>query len=166
MNRYLLNHFTTLELGVIIIGGFVVLALAGLFLVRRFFPSLIEGAENDVAGVILGVLAAIYGIVLAFVIVSLFEDFRKAGSDVRTEATALWYASQPRCFRERHLRPRSSAFSLSVLSWFHSWMTTSRADLRPLPAKIPWSFRENTELSSCSQRVSMLFLTLFTASRL
>jgi hypothetical protein len=47
--------------------------------VRRVLPGLAETGENDVAGVFLGVLAAIYGIVLAFVIVTLFEDFRKAG---------------------------------------------------------------------------------------
>lgn len=89
MNRDLLNTFTTWQLGLIIVGGFVLLGLAGLAVVRRLLPNLQEAAENEVAGVILGVLAAIYGIVLAFVIVSLFEDFRKAGSDVRTEATAL-----------------------------------------------------------------------------
>lgn len=87
MNRYLLNTFTTFELGLLIVGGFVVLGLAGVVLVRRWFAN--ANSENDVAGVILGVLAAIYGIVLAFVIVSLFEDFRKAGADVRLEATAL-----------------------------------------------------------------------------
>ena len=38
---------------------------------------------------ILGVLAAVYGIVLAFVIVALYEEYRQAGNDVRTEATAL-----------------------------------------------------------------------------
>lgn len=90
MNRYLLNTFTTLELGVIVVGGFVLLAVAGLLVTRRLAPSLREsGGENEIAGVILGVLAAIYGIVLAFVIVSLFEDFKKTQGDVRTEASAL-----------------------------------------------------------------------------
>jgi amino acid transporter len=87
VNRDLLNTFTTWELGLIVVGGFVLLAVAGLLVVRR--AGLQEAGENDVAGVILGVLAAIYGIVLAFVIVSMYEDFRKTGGDVRTEATAL-----------------------------------------------------------------------------
>ena len=89
MNRYLLNTFTTLELGLIIVGGFIVVAVAGLLITRRLAPSLQETGENEIAGVILGVLAAIYGIVLAFVIVSLFEDFKKTEGDVRTEASAL-----------------------------------------------------------------------------
>ena len=89
MNRYLLNTFTTLELGLIIVGGFVLLAVVGLLITRRLIPSLQVSGENEIAGVILGVLAAIYGIVLAFVIVSLFEDFKKTQGDVRTEASAL-----------------------------------------------------------------------------
>lgn len=89
MNRYLLNTFTTLELGLIIVGGFVLLAVIGLLITRKLLPSLQEAGQNDIAGVILGVLAAIYGIVLAFVIVSLFEDFKKTQGDVRTEASAI-----------------------------------------------------------------------------
>jgi len=89
VNRYLLNTFTTLELGLIIVGGFVILAVVGLLVTRRLAPSLREASENEIAGVILGVLAAIYGIVLAFVIVSLFEDFKKTQGDVRTEASAI-----------------------------------------------------------------------------
>lgn len=87
LNRYLLNTLTTWELGLLIVGGFMLLATVGLMVVRR--AGLQELGENDVAGVILGVLAAIYGIVLAFVIVSMYEDFRKAGGDVRLEATAI-----------------------------------------------------------------------------
>lgn len=83
MNRSLLNTFATWELGFIIVGGFALLAVASLLVVRRWVPSLQEAGENEVAGVILGVIAAIYGIVLAFVIVSLFED-----STTRTPATS------------------------------------------------------------------------------
>lgn len=89
MNRWLLNTFTTWELGLIIVGGFVLLAVVGLYGFKRLLPRIAEEEINDVAGVILGVLAAIYGIVLAFVIVSLYDDFHKTAGDVRTEASAL-----------------------------------------------------------------------------
>jgi len=89
VNRWLLNTFSTWELGVIVIGGFVVLALAGLVVFQRLVPEIRKGESNDVAGVMLGVLAAIYGIVLAFVIVSLYEDYKKTSGDIRTEASAL-----------------------------------------------------------------------------
>lgn len=89
MNRWLLNNLATWELGLLIVGGFVLIALVGLKLTWRWAPKLRQGESNDVAGVILGVLAAVYGIVLAFVIVALYADYQKAGDDVRTEATAL-----------------------------------------------------------------------------
>lgn len=89
MNRWLLNTFTTWELGLVVIGGFVVIAVVGLLVFQRLVPEIRKGESNDVAGVILGVLAAIYGIVLAFVIVSLYEDYKKTSGDIRTEASAL-----------------------------------------------------------------------------
>jgi len=89
VNRWLLNHLATWELGLLIVGGFVLVALIGITLTWRWLPALRDGESNDVAGVILGVLAAVYGIVLAFVIVALYEEYRQASTDVRTEATAL-----------------------------------------------------------------------------
>jgi hypothetical protein len=89
VNRWLLNTFTTWELAIIVVGGFVLFAIVGLFVTEKIAPGLRRGDINDVAGVILGVLAAIYGIVLALVIVSLFDDFHKAKSDIRTEASAV-----------------------------------------------------------------------------
>ena len=89
MNRWLLNNLATWELGLLIVGAFVLVALVGLWLTWRWLPTLGDGESNDVAGVILGVLAAVYGIVLAFVIVALYEEYRTANNDVRTEATAL-----------------------------------------------------------------------------
>ena len=89
MNRWLLNTFTTWELGFIVVGGFILFAIVGLVVVERLAPSLRKGEVNDVTGVILGVLAAIYGIVLAFVIVSLYDDFRQTKGDIRTEASAV-----------------------------------------------------------------------------
>lgn len=82
MNRWLLNNLATWELGVLIVGGFLLVALVGMKVTWRWLPTLREGESNDVAGVILGVLAAVYGIVLAFVIVALYEEYRQAGSDV------------------------------------------------------------------------------------
>lgn len=89
MNRWLLNTFTTWELGIIVVGGFILFALVGLFVFEQIAPGMRKGEVNDVTGVILGVLAAIYGIVLAFVIVSLYDDFRQTKGDIRTEASAV-----------------------------------------------------------------------------
>jgi hypothetical protein len=86
LNRWLLNTFTTWELGLIIIGGAVVIAVTAVYIFRRFAR---DPETNEITGIVLGVLAAIYGIVLAFVIVSLYDDFRKTKGDIRTEASAI-----------------------------------------------------------------------------
>ncbi|HEX2016057.1 MAG TPA: DUF4239 domain-containing protein [Solirubrobacteraceae bacterium] len=89
MSRDLLNAFPTWGLGLIIVGVFVALGLGGLLMVRRHLLHKGRLGSNDVAGVVLGVMAAIYGVVLAFAVVALYEEFRATVSDVRKEATAL-----------------------------------------------------------------------------
>jgi hypothetical protein len=89
MNRWLLNTFSTWQLGLIVVGGLVLLALVGMLAVRRIAPHWQDGPYNDVAGVVLGLVAAVYGIVLAFVIVALYEDYKDAEGVVHGEATAL-----------------------------------------------------------------------------
>src|SRR4051794_32518298 len=59
----------------------------GLIVVRRRWPDFIAGEHNDVAGVLLGIVGAIYGILLAFVVVALYTSFTDAGNNVRDEAS-------------------------------------------------------------------------------
>lgn len=127
MNRWLLNTFSTWEIGVIIIGAFVVLAIVGLKIFQRYLPNLREGESNDVAGVILGVLAAIYGIVLAFVIVSLYDDFGKTNSDIRGEASAL-----STVYRDtRGLDPRvAAAVKTEIGGYIHTVQNDEWKELR------------------------------------
>lgn len=87
MNRWLLNTFPTWQLALLIVGGIVVLAVAGLAVVRQSLPHLASGEANDVVAIAVGLLAAVYGIVLAFVIVAMYDDFKAAEAVVGTEAT-------------------------------------------------------------------------------
>lgn len=89
MTRWLLNTFPTWALLLLVPALLVALAVAGQLLVRRRWPHVAEGEHNDVAGVMLGVLGGVYGIVLAFVIVALYEDFQAAKETVHEEATHL-----------------------------------------------------------------------------
>jgi len=88
-DRWLLNHLNTFELGLLIVGGGIFFAVIGLLLVRRFVPPEVQIDNNEVGGVLLGLLGAFYGIVLGFAIVVLFEDFRSADESVKDETTAL-----------------------------------------------------------------------------
>ncbi|MET9322981.1 DUF4239 domain-containing protein [Streptomyces sp. NPDC003038] len=89
MSLWLLNHFSTLTLTVVTVGGIVVLAVAGSVLARRRYPSLADGEHNDMVGVTLGMFGAIYGIILAFVIVTLWTQLESTQTVVATEATDI-----------------------------------------------------------------------------
>ncbi|MFJ3877879.1 hypothetical protein ACIPW5_10510 [Streptomyces sp. NPDC090077] len=88
MALWLLNHFSTFTLAVVAVGGTVVLAVTGSVLLRRRHPSLARGEHNDMVGVTLGMFGAIYGIILAFVIVTLWTQLEETQSIVASEATS------------------------------------------------------------------------------
>jgi ABC-type multidrug transport system fused ATPase/permease subunit len=89
MTRWLLNTFPTWALALIIIGTFVALASAGLWLVPRLLPDVVGGEVNEIAGVMAGVIAAVYGVFLAFAVVVLYEEFHESRENVQAEAGAL-----------------------------------------------------------------------------
>ncbi|MDQ3739310.1 MAG: DUF4239 domain-containing protein [Actinomycetota bacterium] len=83
--RWLLNTFPSWVLAILMVGGSVLLALAGLRAIRRVD----RGAADDFAGVMAGVIAAVYGVFLAFAIVALYEEFHEAEMSVQAESAAL-----------------------------------------------------------------------------
>lgn len=89
MEIWLLNHLSTLFLTLIMVGGIVVLAMVGSLLMYRWHPALAEGEHNDMISTGLGMFAAIYGIILAFVIVTLWTEADEAETVVANESTYL-----------------------------------------------------------------------------
>ncbi|MFF9011585.1 hypothetical protein ACF09C_01225 [Streptomyces sp. NPDC014870] len=89
MTLWMLNHLSTLTLGVMIVGGTVLVSLVGSVLLRRMHPRLAEGEHNDMVGVVLGMFGAIYGIILAFVIVTLWTQMENTQNVVAAEATGV-----------------------------------------------------------------------------
>ncbi|MEU3400261.1 DUF4239 domain-containing protein [Streptomyces filamentosus] len=87
MSLWLLNHFSSFSLALLLVGGTVVLAVTGSVLLRRRHPSLAGGEHNDMVGVTLGMFGAIYGIILAFVIVTLWTQLESTQTIVAAEAT-------------------------------------------------------------------------------
>jgi uncharacterized membrane protein len=79
----------TLLLGVTIVGMSVLLAHIGLRLVRRKVPLPVLETQHEVAGFIIGVLGAIYAVLLAFVVVVVWNQFEDAKSTVEKEANQL-----------------------------------------------------------------------------
>ncbi|MEV6018829.1 MULTISPECIES: DUF4239 domain-containing protein [unclassified Streptomyces] len=87
LSLWLLNHFSTFALAVAIVGGTVLLAVGGSVLLRRRYPSVARGEHNEMVGVTLGMFGAIYGIILAFVIVTLWTQLEDTQTIVASEAT-------------------------------------------------------------------------------
>lgn len=76
-------------LGVLIVGVSVLLAHLGLRLVRRRVPLNVLETQHEVAGFIIGVLGAIYAVLLAFVVVAVWDQFGDAKVVATTEANQL-----------------------------------------------------------------------------
>jgi Protein of unknown function (DUF4239) len=79
----------TLLLGFVIVGASVLLAHLGLHLVRRRVPLPVLETQHEVAGFIIGVLGAIYAVLLAFVVVAVWSQFGDAKTIVEREANQL-----------------------------------------------------------------------------
>ena len=89
MSLWLINTFPVWVLIVAFVGGGTGVAILGCLGIRRRFPSLADGDHREVAGVVIGIFGAIYGIVLAFVIVALWESYQSSDTLASTESTAL-----------------------------------------------------------------------------
>jgi len=67
----------------------VVVAVAGLLLVQRLVPTERRREQNDVAGFIFAVLGVAYAVLLAFVVVAVWQDYETAQTNVESEAHEL-----------------------------------------------------------------------------
>jgi len=64
-------------------------SLSGLWLVRKLVPSEALRSSHDVAGFIIGIIGVMYAVVLAFVVIAVWEDYRQTDDTVMNEANAV-----------------------------------------------------------------------------
>ncbi len=76
-------------LGVVIVGVSVLLAHVGFRLVRHMVPLPVHETQHEVGGFIIGVMGAIYAVLLAFVVVAVWDEFSDAKLVVEKEANQL-----------------------------------------------------------------------------
>ena len=74
--------------GVLVVGGVCLAAVGGLALVQFLVPATSRRRHNDVAGFIYAVLGVIYAVLLALVVIAVWEDFGRARETVESEANA------------------------------------------------------------------------------
>src|SRR3712207_5433929 len=84
--------------GVLVVCGASIVAVVGLALVQRLVPATIREEHNEVAGFIYAALGVIYAVLLALVVIAVWEEFGRARITVESEANALaevfWLAHQ------------------------------------------------------------------------
>jgi Protein of unknown function (DUF4239) len=79
----------TVVYGVLVVCGASLAAVVGLVLVQRLVPAAIRKEHNDVAGFIYAALGVIYAVLLALVVIAVWEEFGRARVTVESEANAL-----------------------------------------------------------------------------
>jgi uncharacterized protein DUF4239 len=67
----------------------VLVAVAGLVLVQRLVPPERREGQNNVAGFIYAVLGVAYAVLLAFVVIAVWQDYEAAQTNVESEAHEL-----------------------------------------------------------------------------
>ncbi len=75
-------------LGVILVGGSVALALVVQRLVRRYVPLEVLEAHHTVAGHMMAIVGGTFGILLAFAVVVVWEQYDRAREGAAAEANA------------------------------------------------------------------------------
>lgn len=89
MERAILNEFSTAAIVVMVVGGTVLVTLAGVLVARRFFPDLGESRFADVVDGLRVVYELIFALILAFVIAAVLDTLNDAEATVATEATQI-----------------------------------------------------------------------------
>jgi hypothetical protein len=123
----LANHYTkgggslllTVVYGVLVIGLICLLAVAGLELVQRLVPAASRQQHNDVAGFIYAALGVIYAVLLALVVIAVWEEYRAASETVEQEANALaeifWLAHRLPEPEGTHLQELATSYAEEVV---------------------------------------------------
>ena len=105
--------------GVLVVGGTCLVALAGLELVQRLVPASSRQPHNDVAGFIYAALGVIYAVLLALVVIAVWEQYRAASETVELESNAtaeiFWLAHRFPEPEGTHLQELARSYAEEVI---------------------------------------------------
>jgi hypothetical protein len=102
-----------------VIGAICLVALAGLELVQRLVPAGSRQPHNDVAGFIYAALGVIYAVLLALVVIAVWEEYETAKETVEQEANAaadiFWLADRLPEPRGTHIQELVRSYAEEVV---------------------------------------------------
>ena len=123
----------TILYGVLVVGGVCLLALLGFELVHRLVPASARQQHNDVAGFIYAALGVIYAVLIALVVIAVWEEYGAASETVEREANAAadiyWLADQLPEERGTHLQELVRTYAEEVVHREWPLMEEGRAPL-------------------------------------
>jgi Protein of unknown function (DUF4239) len=109
----------TVVYGVLVVGGASLAAVLGLMLVQSLVPASVRKGHNDVAGFIYAALGVIYAVLLALVVIAVWEEAARARVTVESEANALaeifWLAHQYPEHEGHHLQELCRSYAEEVV---------------------------------------------------
>src|ERR671933_2300432 len=79
----------TILFGVLVVIGACLAALAGLELVQRLVPHEKRQEHNEVAGFLYAVVGVVYAVLLALLVIAVWQQYQKAIETVESEASAV-----------------------------------------------------------------------------
>ena len=79
----------TVVFGVLVVIGACLAALAGLELVQRLVPHEKRQEHNDVAGFLYAVIGVVYAVLLALLVIAVWQHYVKANETVESEANGV-----------------------------------------------------------------------------
>jgi protein-S-isoprenylcysteine O-methyltransferase Ste14 len=123
----------TVVYGVLVVCGACIAAVVGLTVVQRLVPATIRKEHNDVAGFIYAVLGVIYAVLLALVVIAVWEEYGRARVTVEAEANAtaeiFWLAHRLPEPQGLHLQELARSYAEEVVEEEWPLMEQGRAPL-------------------------------------
>ena len=99
------------------------MALAGLEVVQRLVPAASRQRHNDVAGFIYAALGVIYAVLIALVVIAVWEEYDAASVTVEQEANAVaeifWLAHRLPEPEGPHIQELARSYAEEVVE--HEW---------------------------------------------
>jgi len=131
--QILLFRIPSFFLGFIIVAFSIVLSIAGLLIVRRLIPHNRLKVHNDVATAIFGTLGMAYTVLLAFVVVIVWQSFDRSSMNAEREANCLVdLYRDSECFYEpvkKEVRALVKEYAQSVVD--EEWKVLAKGEESP-----------------------------------
>ena len=120
--------------GVLVVGGVCLASLIGFELVHRLVPAVSRQRSNEVAGFIYAALGMIYAVLLALVVIAVWQEFQAADETVEQEANATaeiaWLAHRLPEPQGTHIQELCRSYAEEVVH--KEWPLMERGEAPPM----------------------------------